>query len=51
LDSDAWRESVKLYHNLNGGSLYGRVKIIKITGDSDVADLRGNINEYYYNMR
>jgi DNA primase len=51
LDSDAWNDSVKLFHNLNGGSLYGRVKIIKITGDSDVADLRGNINEYYYEMR
>ena len=51
LDSDAWNDSVKLFHNLNGGSLYGRVKIIKITGDSDVADLRGNINDYYYEMR
>lgn len=51
LDSDAWADSVKLYHNINGGSLYGRVKIIKITGDSDVADLRGNINDYYYEMR
>lgn len=51
LDSDAWGDSVKLFHNLNGGGLYGRVKIIKITGDSDVADLRGNINDYYYEMR
>jgi len=51
LDSDAWQDSVKLFHNLNGGSLYGRVKIIKITGDSDVADLRGDINNYYYEMR
>ena len=51
LDSDAWSDATKLYHNLNGGDLYGRVKIIKLTGDSDVADLRGEINEYYYNMR
>jgi hypothetical protein len=51
LDSDAWVDSVKLFHNLNGGGLYGRVKIIKITGDSDVADLRGDINDYYYEMR
>ena len=51
LDSDAFQDAIKLYHNLNGGSLYGRVKIIKITGDSDVADLRGNINDYYYEMR
>lgn len=51
LDADAWIDATKLYHNLNGGDLYGRVKIIKLTGDSDVADLRGEINEYYYNMR
>lgn len=51
LDSDAWSDAVKLYHNLNGGSLYGRVKIIKLMGDSDVADLKGEINEYYYDMR
>lgn len=48
LDSDAWEESVKLYHELNGGELYGRIKIIKLTGDSDVADLKGDINDYYY---
>ena len=51
LDADAWIDATKLYHNLNGGDLYGRVKIIKLTGDSDVADLKGEINEYYYNMR
>jgi len=48
LDSDAWSDSVKLYHCLNGGRLYGKVKIIKLTGNNDVADLRGNISDYYY---
>ena len=51
LDSDAWNDAVKLYHNLNGGRLYGKVKIIKLTGDDDVADLRGNISDYYYTIK
>ena len=51
LDSDAFQAAIKLYHNLNGGRLYGNIKLIKLTGDSDVADLRGNINDYYYEMR
>ena len=51
LDSDAWKDSVKLYHQLNGGRLYGKIKIIKLTDDKDVADLRGNIDEYYYEIK
>jgi DNA primase len=51
LDSDAWRDAVKLYHQLNGGRLYGKIKIIKLTDDKDVADLRGNIGEYYYEIK
>ena len=51
LDSDAWQDAVKLYHNLNGGRLYGKVKIIKLTGDEDVADLRGDISNYFYKMK
>jgi DNA primase len=51
LDSDAWQDAVKLYHNLNGGKLYGKIKIIKLTGDDDVADLKGQIGEYYVDMR
>jgi DNA primase len=51
LDSDAWRDAVKLYHQLNGGRLYGKIKIIKLTDDKDVADLRGNIDEYYYEIK
>ena len=51
LDSDAWGDAVKLYHNLNGGRLYGKVKIIKLTGDADVADLRGDISEYFYEIK
>jgi hypothetical protein len=51
LDSDAWADAVKLYHNLNGGRLYGKVKIIKLMGDADVADLRGDISNYFYKMK
>jgi len=51
LDSDAWSDAINLYHNLNGGRLYGKVKIIKLTGDDDVADLRGDISEYFYEIR
>ena len=51
LDADAWQDAVKLYHNLNGGRLYGKVKIIKLTGDADVADLRGDINNHFYTMK
>ena len=48
LDSDAFQAAIKLYHNLNGGRLYGNIKLIKLTGDSDVADLRGEINDYFH---
>jgi DNA primase len=48
LDSDAWESSLKLYHMLNGGVLYNRIKLVKLPGDSDIADLRGEIKEEYY---
>ena len=44
-------EITKLYHELNGGSMYGRIKIIKLPDDKDTADLRGQVDEYYYKMR
>jgi len=51
LDSDAFQDAVKLYHTLNGGRLYGKIKIIKLTGDSDVCDMKGQIDEYYITIR
>jgi hypothetical protein len=51
LDSDAFQDAIKLYHNLNGGRLYGKIKLIKLTGDDDVADLRGDISEYFYEIK
>jgi DNA primase len=51
LDADAWENAKKLYHELNGGELYGRIKIIKLVDDKDVCDLKGQIDEFYYQMR
>jgi len=42
---------VKLYHELNGGGLYGKIKILKLPDDKDVCDLRGEINDYYYDIK
>lgn len=51
LDGDAWDNAVRLYHELNGGELWGKVKIVKLPKDRDVCDLKGQINEYYYEIR
>ena len=51
VDGDAWVNGVKLYHELNGGELWGRVKIVKLPKDKDVCDLRGQINDYYYEIK
>jgi hypothetical protein len=51
LDGDAWDNAIKLYHELNGGNLYGRIKIVKLPLDKDIADLRGQINEYYIEIK
>ena len=47
LDGDAWENAVKLYHELNGGELYQKIKILKLPIDQDVCDLRGQIDPYY----
>jgi hypothetical protein len=51
LDADAWTNSLELYHRLNGGKLYNRIKIIKLEGDKDVAELRGDIKDFYYEIK
>ena len=51
LDEDAWTDALKLYHTLNGGRLYNKVKIIKLPKDKDVCDLRGQIQEYFYEIK
>ena len=51
LDGDAWDNAISLYHELNGGNLYGKIMVIKLPLDKDIADLRGLINEYYYEIK
>jgi DNA primase len=46
LDGDAFDDAKKIYDKLNGGSLYGRIKLMKLPKDKDVCDLRGQISEY-----
>ena len=47
LDGDAWTNAVKLYHELNGGELWGRIKIVKVPLDRDVCDLKGQIEDFF----
>lgn len=50
-DGDAWTDGLKLYHELNGGKLYNKIKIVKLPTDKDICDLRGQIDEYYYEVK
>ncbi len=51
LDGDAYGDAKNIYDKLNGGNLYGRVKLVKLPKDKDVCDLRGDINNYYVKDR
>lgn len=51
VDGDAWKDGLKIYNELNGGILYNRIKIVKLPKDKDVCDLRGQIDEYYYEIK
>jgi DNA primase len=50
LDGDAWSDTKKLFHELNGGLLYGRVKALKLPNDKDACDLKGDVLQYYINL-
>ena len=50
LDADAWQNAVKLYHELNGGELWGRIKLVKLPDNKDIADIRGEIKDEYYHI-
>jgi len=50
LDADAWQNAIKLYHELNGGEMWGRIKIVKLPDNKDIADLRGDIEDEYYRI-
>jgi DNA primase len=51
LDGDAFDNAIKVYEELNGGELYNRIRIVKLPKDKDVCDLKGQIDEYYYEMK
>lgn len=51
LDGDAFKDAVRLYEELNGGTLYGKIKVLKLPEDKDVCDLKGQIDEFYIDMR
>lgn len=51
VDGDAWEDGLKIYNELNGGRLYNKIKMVKLPKDKDVCDLRGNIEEYYYEIK
>jgi DNA primase len=46
LDGDAYEDAVKLYHKINCGKLMGKVWIVELPKDKDIADLQGNLNNY-----
>ena len=51
LDGDAWDNATRLYEELNGGELYGKIKILKLPKDKDVCDLKGDISEYFIEIK
>lgn len=46
LDPDAWDDAFKLYHKLNCGKLMGKLWIIKLDGNKDIADLKGDLSNH-----
>ena len=46
LDGDAWDDAEKLYHKLNCGKLMGKIWVVKLPKDKDIADLQGNLNNF-----
>ena len=46
LDPDAKDDGEKIYHKLNCGKLMGKVNIIELDGNKDIADLKGEIFNY-----
>lgn len=50
-DGDAWTDGLKIYNELNGGRLYNKIKIVRLPNDKDICDLKGQIDEYYYEVK
>jgi hypothetical protein len=50
-DGDAFADGIRIYNELNGGRLYNKIKIIKLPRDKDICDLKGQIDDYYHEMK
>jgi len=46
LDGDAWENAQKIYHQLNGGRLFGKIWISRLPEEKDIAELRGDLSEH-----
>jgi DNA primase len=46
LDGDAWNDAQRIYDKLNGGNLFGKVWVVRLPDDKDIADLQGNLENY-----
>ena len=46
LDGDAWENAQKIYHQLNGGRLFGKIWISKLPEEKDIAELQGDLTEH-----
>jgi hypothetical protein len=42
LDGDAWEDAVNLFHKINTGKLFGKIWVVKLPTDKDIADLKGD---------
>ena len=50
-DGDAVKNGLAIYQELNGGRLYNKIKFVKLPEDKDICDLRGQISEYYHEIK
>jgi len=50
-DGDAFDAGIKIYNELNGGDLFGRIKIVKLPLDKDICDVKGLLDEYYIEIK
>jgi len=46
LDGDAYNDTEKLFHKMNCGKLFGKIYVIRLPEDKDIADLQGKLEEY-----
>ena len=50
-DGDAWEAGLRIYNELNGGELFGRIKIVKLPLDKDICDVKGKLDEYFVEIK